>query len=118
MIRAALLLSLLVFSFQAPPRADKAPTAGWPTYNGDFTGRGFSPLTKITDRNVKALSLAWSYRLSVQGAGPIKGTPLVVNGIVYLTAPDHVWALDARSGREIWHFENKSTGGIHIGNRG
>ena len=118
MIRAALLLSLLVAAGQAPPRAGQAPTDGWPTYNGDYTGRRFSPLTKVNDRNVKSLSLGWSYRLSAAGAGPIKGTPLVVNGIVYLTAPDHVWALDARNGRELWHFENKSTGGIHIGNRG
>jgi alcohol dehydrogenase (cytochrome c) len=118
MIRTALLLSLVVSMLQAPPKADPAATDGWPSYNGDFTGRRFSPLTKINDRNVKGLSLGWSYRLSAAGAGPIKGTPVVVNGIVYLTAPDHVWALDARTGRELWHFENKSTGGIHIGNRG
>ena len=118
MIRAAFLLSLLVAASQAPPRANQAPTDNWPTYNGDYTGRRFSPLTKINDRNVKALSLAWSYRLSAQGSGPIKGTPLIVNGVAYVTAPDHVWALDARTGRELWHFENKSTGGIHIGNRG
>ena len=118
MIRAALLLSLVVSMLQAPPKAVPAPTDSWPTYNGDFTGRRFSPLTKINDRNVKGLSLGWSYRLSAANAGPIKGTPLVLNGIVYLTAPDHVWALDARTGREIWYFENKSTGGIHIGNRG
>ena len=37
---------------------------------------------------------------------------------MYLTAPDHVWALDARTGREIWHFIWQSKGGIHIGNRG
>jgi alcohol dehydrogenase (cytochrome c) len=118
MIRAALLLALLVAASQAPPPAHQPPTDSWPSYNGDYTGRRFSPLTKVNDRNVKGLSLGWSYRLSAPGAGPIKGTPLVVNGIVYLTAPDHVWALDARTGREIWHFENKSTGGIHIGNRG
>jgi len=118
MIRTALVLSLLVSAFQAPPKGDTPRTDGWPTYNGDYSGRRFSPLTKITDRNVKGLGLAWSYRLSAAGAGPIKGTPLVVNGIAYLTAPDHVWALDARTGRELWHFENKSTGGIHIGNRG
>ena len=37
---------------------------------------------------------------------------------MYLTAPDHVWALDARTGREIWHLAWQSKGGIHIGNRG
>ena len=48
----------------------------------------------------------------------IKGTPLQVDGVMYLTAPDHVWALDARTGREIWHHAWQSKGGIHIGNRG
>ena len=43
--------------------------------------------------------------------GAIKGTPLQVNGVIYLTAPDHVWALDARTGREIWHFAWQSKGG-------
>ena len=37
---------------------------------------------------------------------------------MYLTAPDHVWAIDARTGREIWHYAWQSKGGIHIGNRG
>ena len=53
-----------------------------------------------------------------QGGGAIKGTPLMVNGVLYVTLPDHVWAVDARTGREIWHFAWPSTGGIHIGNRG
>ena len=94
------------------------PTGEWPTYNGDYTGRRFSTLTKVNDKNVQHLGLAWSYRLSVPGAGPIKGTPLMVNGVIYLTAPDHVWAIDARTSREIWHWENKAVGGILIGNRG
>jgi alcohol dehydrogenase (cytochrome c) len=93
-------------------------TDAWPSYNGDYSGRRFSPLTKITDKNVKHLGLAWSYRVTAQGAAPIKGTPLQIGGVIYLSAPDHVWALDARTGREIWHFAWKSTGGIHIGNRG
>src|SRR5207249_11278969 len=67
MIRAVLVLSILAAGFQAPPRADKAPTDGWPSYNGDYSGRRFSPLTKINDRNVKGLSLGWSYRRPAAG---------------------------------------------------
>ena len=49
----------------------------------------------------------------------IKSTPLEINGVLYFTIPDHVWAVDARSGRQIWHYEWKnSKGGWHIGNRG
>jgi alcohol dehydrogenase (cytochrome c) len=95
----------------------------WPTYNGDYSGKRFSTLTKINASNVGSLSLAWMYRQNTgmpggAGAGAIKGTPILVNGVIYLTAPDHAWALDARSGREIWHWSNPSKGGIHIGNRG
>jgi alcohol dehydrogenase (cytochrome c) len=50
--------------------------------------------------------------------GGLKGTPLEINGVLYYTAPDHAWAIDARTGRDIWHFAWPSKGGIHIGNRG
>jgi alcohol dehydrogenase (cytochrome c) len=81
---------------------------------------------KINATNVGSLSLAWVYRLNpgntitsgVFGGPTIKGTPLMVNGVIYTSAPDHVWAIDARTGREIWHYAWQSTGGIHIGNRG
>src|SRR3954471_10656575 len=113
-----LILCAVLLSSAAVAARQQIPTDGWPSYNGDYTGRRYSTLSKITTDNVKHLSLAWSYRLSVPGAGPIKGTPLMVNGIIYLTAPDHVWAVDARTGRELWHWENKAIGGIQIGNRG
>jgi alcohol dehydrogenase (cytochrome c) len=48
----------------------------------------------------------------------IKATPLMVNGILYFSTPDNAWAVDARSGRELWHYFWKTRGGIHIGNRG
>ena len=50
--------------------------------------------------------------------GTIKSTPLMVNGVLYFTVPDHVWAVDARTGREIWHYQWQTTGGNHLGNRG
>ena len=112
MIRTAALLLALIWQVQSPR------TDAWPTYNGDFTGRRFSTLTKITDKNVKNLGLAWSYRVTGQSAAPIKATPLQVNGVLYFSSPDHVWAVDARTGREIWHFVWQSQGGNHIGNRG
>jgi alcohol dehydrogenase (cytochrome c) len=95
-------------------------TDSWPSYNGDYSGRRFSTLTKINDKNVGALSLAWVYRvnLSDKGATTIKGTPIVIDGVMYLTVPDHVWAIDARTGRQLWHHAWTSKGGIHIGNRG
>jgi alcohol dehydrogenase (cytochrome c) len=87
----------------------------WPTYNGDYSGRRFSHLSQIHTANVKNLVLGWSYDT---GGVPSKATPLMVNGILYVTVPDHAWAIDARTGRLLWHWQNKSRGGTHIGNRG
>jgi alcohol dehydrogenase (cytochrome c) len=121
---AALLGSSIALSGQAPRGLDpqtllKPGTDVWPSYNGDYSGRRFSTLDKINASNIDALTLAWVFRLNAgPGAGNIKGTPLQINGVIYLTAPDNVWAIDARTGRELWHHTWQSTGGIHIGNRG
>jgi alcohol dehydrogenase (cytochrome c) len=119
----------------------KPPADAWPTYNGDYSGRRFSPLTQINQSTIKTLNLAWVYhalpgetpRSIVGGEGPaeqpgagernpfgasIKSTPLMVNGVLYFTTPDNTWAIDARSGRELWHYFWRTKGGIHIGNRG
>lgn len=119
-------LSLIIVSIapgQAlnPAKLGQPPTDTWPTYNGDYSGRRFSTLSKINGSNVKSLSLAWVYRPNVTAGGfggAIKSTPIVVDGVLYFTLPDHVWAIDARTGREIWHYAWESKGGIHIGNRG
>jgi acido-empty-quinoprotein group A len=120
---------------------DPAPREkdGWPTHYGDYSGRRYSPLSQINAANVKTLSLAWIHRASAQESmnsggeyrtgdpyywgGPsatvtIKATPLMVNGVLYFAAPDHAYAIDARTGREIWHYFWRTRGGIHIGNRG
>jgi len=99
-------------------KLSEPPTDSWPTYNGDYSGRRFSPLTKITSANVHQLSLAWMFRINGTGLGAIKSTPLQVNGILYFTVPDHVWAVDARTGRELWQYQWQTTGGNHLGNRG
>ena len=98
-----------------PAKLLEKPTDTWPMYHGDYSGRRFSTLTKINSSNVKSLSMAWFYRT---GVGGIKATPLEINGVLYFSAPDHAWAVDARTGRELWHYAWESKGGIHIGNRG
>jgi len=89
-------------------------TDTWPTYNGDYSGGRFSTLDQINAGNVGSLTLAWVFQ---PHGSSIKSTPLEVNGILYFTAPDNVWAVDARFGREIWHYLRASEGD-HIGNRG
>jgi alcohol dehydrogenase (cytochrome c) len=48
----------------------------------------------------------------------VKGTPLMANGVLYVTSPDNTWALDARDGRELWHYFWKTKGSTPIANRG
>lgn len=101
-------------------KLSEPPVDTWPTYNGDYSGRRFSTLSDINTGNIHALSLAWMYRIragSGTGGGPIKSTPLLVNGVLYFTVPDRVFAVDARSGQEIWQYKWTSKGGWH-NNRG
>ena len=127
MIRAvafALLLLSVPFLGQGLTADELLKPAGasWPTYNGDYTGQRHSPLHAIDAHNVGGLELAWTYRASNYGAGgfgaQIKSTPLQVNGVLYFTMPDNVWAVDARTGREIWHYKYPPNQGNHIGQRG
>jgi acido-empty-quinoprotein group A len=90
------------------------PADAWPTYNGDYSGRRYSALAQINQANVSGLALAWVAQLR---SVPIKSTPLEVNGILYLTTPDHVFALDARTGRTVWNYFRESMGD-HYGHRG
>ena len=122
-----------------PALLSKPATDSWPTYNGDYSGRRFSTLKQIEQNNVKTLSLSWIFRVKVGptegaiigGEGPmptappndpgvstIKATPLMIDGILYFSTPDNAWAVDAHSGRQLWHYFWKTKGGIHIGNRG
>jgi acido-empty-quinoprotein group A len=120
---AALLLLLLVVGLHPssasaqgldPAALLKPATDAWPTYNGDYSGRRFSTLDQINAGNINSLTLAWAFP---SRGTTIKSTPLLVNGILYFSAPDNVWAVDARFGRRIWHYERKSEGD-HIGHRG
>ncbi|HEY1341793.1 MAG TPA: PQQ-binding-like beta-propeller repeat protein, partial [Bryobacteraceae bacterium] len=94
----------------------KPPADTWPTYHGDYSGRRHSALTQITPRNAGQLTLAWAFQTGQNAA--IKSSPLVVDGVMYFTVPDNVWAIDARSGQQIWHYTYPANKGLHIGHRG
>lgn len=125
----------------------KPLSATWPTYSGDYTGRRFSALNQANKSTVKGLTLAWVARVTAgqananagggrggaanlivggEGTGEfnagsgvtIKGAILAVDDRLYVTSPDNVWMLDARDGRELWHYFWKTRGGTHIANRG
>ena len=73
----------------------------WPTYNGSMLGNRHASLDQINDKNVGRLRLQWTYTLP---SNLLQTTPLVAGGIMYVSGPNRVAALDSRSGREIWNF--------------
>ncbi len=92
------------------------PASTWPGYHGDYSGRRHSALGQITPENVGRLGLSWAFQTAQTDA--LKCTPLLVDGILYITVPNNVWAIDARSGRQIWHYRYPANKGFHIGSRG
>ena len=88
----------------------------WPTYHGDFSGQRHSKLTQITPDNVRQLTLAWSFQTGQ--TQQIKSTPILVDGVIYITTPDNIWAIDARSARQLWRYTYPTNQGFHIGHRG
>lgn len=85
------------------------PKAGeWPTYNGVPGGNRYSPLRQINTQNAGQLQLNWMYAMRAPG---LETTPLVSGGVMYVTAPGQVCALDSRSGREIWCYARSSSRG-------
>jgi len=117
----ALMLTLLLSCHLLAQGLDPAtianpPADSWPSYHGDYSGRRHSPLTQITPQNVRSLTLAWAFQTGQPAA--LKSSPLLVNGILYFTVPDNVWAVDARSGHQIWHYTYPPNKGLHIGHRG
>ena len=85
--------------------ADQAP-GNWMTYGRTYSEQRFSPLQKITDRNVNQLGLAWYFDLDIRRGQ--ESTPLVIDGVMYFTtAWSKVVALDAVTGAKLWSYDPK-----------
>ena len=74
----------------------------WLTYSGDYSGRRHSRLKQIHAGNVTQLVAQWIF--PVPGASRLLVTPVVSNGVMYVTDRNSVYGLDARTGREVWRF--------------
>jgi alcohol dehydrogenase (cytochrome c) len=82
----------------------------WPTYNGDPSGNRYSKLAQIDKSNVGRLAPRWMFPMP--GATTIENTPLVVDGVMYVSQANECWALDAGTGRVIWRYRRERTRGV------
>jgi alcohol dehydrogenase (cytochrome c) len=115
-VGAAPLGSITIAQSLDPSALLKPAADSWPTYHGDYSGQRHSRLTQITPANVHQLTLAWAFQTGQ--TQQIKASPVLVNGVIYITTPDNLWAVDARSARQIWRYTYPANEGFHIGHRG
>ena len=81
----------------------------WLSYGGSYDEQRFSPLTQIDQENVSNLGVAWTYDLKTSRG--VEATPIIVDGIMYVTgAWSIVYALDAKTGKELWVYDPKVSG--------
>jgi alcohol dehydrogenase (cytochrome c) len=82
----------------------------WPEYNGDRGGNRYTTMTQITPASVNRLAPKWVFNLP--GGSGLEVTPVVVDGVMYVTNQNECFALDAGTGRQIWHYRRAKTAGL------
>lgn len=82
----------------------------WPTYNGETGGNRFTTLNQIDKNNVTRLAPKWAF--TFPNAGRLEVTPVVVGGLMYVSAANECYALDAGTGRQVWHYQRGRTRGM------
>ncbi len=103
--------------FAPLPHVNAKTSVNWAEVGNDKGGMRYSLLTQINKSNVKSLKPAWVFHGgdAAQGGSTIECTPIVVDGVMYLTTVKlSVVALDAATGKEIWRFDSKA-GGVNRG---
>jgi alcohol dehydrogenase (cytochrome c) len=94
----------------------KKPRRGdWPSYNGLLSGNRHSELDQIHTGNVAGLAPRWMF--PIRSPRRLQVTPVVIDGVMYVTTVNEAFALDAANGREIWHYRRGRTEGV-IGDAG
>ena len=86
------------------------PAANWVSYNGDYSGRRYSSLSEIDTGNVSHLRAEWVFH--ARNTNRLEVTPVVVNGMMFVTASNDTFALDARTGRAVWHHSRPNSEGL------
>jgi alcohol dehydrogenase (cytochrome c) len=86
------------------------PAANWTSYNGDYSGRRYSALKQVTAATLPQLRAEWIFH--AQNSNRLENTPVVVNGTMFVTAANDTFALDARTGRVVWHHSRPISEGL------
>lgn len=95
-----------------PPRKiswSRPQPGDWLTYNGNVSGNRYSPLKQINTGNISSLKLKWIFPIQYFG---LETTPLASDGVLYVTGPNQVFALDALTGCPLWHYSRPPTSGL------
>ncbi|HYM10159.1 MAG TPA: PQQ-dependent dehydrogenase, methanol/ethanol family, partial [Bryobacterales bacterium] len=82
----------------------------WPTYHGRLSGNRYSPLAQVNAGNVAQLAPRWVF--PIPSSTKLELTPVVVDGVMYVTSVNEAWALDAATGRPLWHYERPRSKGL------
>src|ERR671918_3301 len=78
----------------------------WTVYGGDLSNTRYVANDEINTDNVENLHLKWMFQTGVLGS--FETTPIVEDGVMYITTPyNHVFAIDASNGEQLWHYEHK-----------
>jgi alcohol dehydrogenase (cytochrome c) len=83
----------------------------WLTFGGNYFNHRFSPLTQIPPENVSRLQPQWTFQTAT--LGNFETTTLVRDNVLYVTGPQNLaWALDARTGKQIWRYRRELPQGL------
>lgn len=100
---------LLLFAFHLDGQVTydeilRSPSENWLSYHGDYRAHRYSPLTQIDTKTVAQLVPKWTFQ--VPGARRLEATPIVFDGVMYVTDNNAAYALDARTGKVIWSYKD------------
>jgi glucose dehydrogenase len=104
-VKATIAAIAVVLLLSMGPSPQRKTDADWPSFGRDPGAQRYSPLTQITPENVSELEEAWSFDTGVTN---LQVTPIVINGLMYLTGGTSVFALEPETGREVWKFDARN----------
>jgi alcohol dehydrogenase (cytochrome c) len=84
--------------------------ADWPVYHGALNANRYSALAKIDKTNIGRMAPKWVF--TIPSSARLQVTPVVVEGVMYVTSANECYALDAGSGKQIWHYQRPRTAGL------